>query len=401
MLSENSLTVTQVNTYIKNTFETDFLLSSLWIKGEISNCKQHSSGHIYMTLKDEGGVLKAVMFKGNTFRLKFIPENGMKIIAHGRISVYERDGQYQLYIDALEPDGTGALYLAFEQMKAKLEQEGLFDESIKKPIPKFPKKIGIITSPTGAAVRDIINILSRRYTLADVTIYPVLVQGEGASNQIAKAIEHVNKNTTCDVIIVGRGGGSIEDLWAFNEEITARAIFASEIPVISAVGHETDFTISDFVADLRAPTPSAAAELATPSSDEIKSYINVLNKRVNIATTSYVDILKNKLEYLSGRISVKSIINNYNKHRLYIDSLLKQAENSVQKNISQNRINFSSLISKLDALSPLKIISRGYSVIKIDNEVVKSVNRVNVNDTVNILLNDGTLNAVVTDKEVK
>ena len=280
-MKTNTLTVSQVNTYLKGLIEDDVLMSSVWVKGEISNFKHHSSGHMYMTLKDSGGTLKAVMFKGNTFRLKFMPEDGMMVLAHGRISVYEQGGQYQLYIDALEPDGVGALYIAYEQLKKRLETEGYFDESHKKEIPLLPKKVAVITSPTGAAVRDIINVMSRRCPICDICVYPVLVQGEGAAEDIAKAIEMVNANGDCDTIIAGRGGGSIEDLWAFNEEVVARAIYNSSVPVISAVGHETDFTIADFVSDLRAPTPSAAAELATPSVVDIKGYIAGAQRRFN------------------------------------------------------------------------------------------------------------------------
>lgn len=248
-------TVSQLNRFIKQMMDGTPILNNIWVKGEISNYKQHYSGHCYLTLKDEGGVLKAVMFKSSALRLAFAPENGMKVLARGRVSVYERDGAYQLYIEEMQPDGVGSLHIAYEQLKAKLLEEGLFDEAHKKPLPQYPSTIGVVTATTGAAVRDIINVLSRRYPCAKVLIYPTLVQGEGASAGIVEAIEYFNHQRCADVLIVGRGGGSIEDLWAFNEEATARAIYASEIPIVSAVGHETDFTIADFVADLRAPTP--------------------------------------------------------------------------------------------------------------------------------------------------
>ncbi|MBQ4160836.1 MAG: exodeoxyribonuclease VII large subunit, partial [Clostridia bacterium] len=271
-----TLTVSELNARMKYIIDSVPAFANIWIKGEISNFKLHFSGHIYMTLKDDGGVLRAVMFKGSAQKLAFVPENGMKVLARGRISVYERDGGYQLYVEEMQPDGLGALHLAFEQLKKRLEEEGLFDQKHKKPIPKFPNTVGVVTAATGAAVRDIINVISRRYPKAKVLLYPALVQGEGAAEDVSRGIAYFNENKCADVLIVGRGGGSIEDLWAFNEEITARAIFASEIPIVSAVGHEVDFTIADFVADLRAPTPSAAAELVVPSALEVKERVSVL-----------------------------------------------------------------------------------------------------------------------------
>ncbi|MBQ7953456.1 MAG: exodeoxyribonuclease VII large subunit, partial [Clostridia bacterium] len=277
-----AITVTQLNKYIKNLLETDINLSQISVKGEISNFKLHSSGHCYMTIKDETAQIRAVMFKTYTSSLKFTPENGMKITATGKISVYERDGQYQMYIFSMQPDGLGDLHVEFEKLKAKLTAEGIFDASHKKPIPKTPKTIGVVTSPTGAAIRDIINVVTRRYPLAEIIVCPVLVQGENSAKQIANAIEYMNRENMADVLIVGRGGGSIEDLWSFNEEVVAYAIYNSKIPIISAVGHETDFTIADFAADLRAPTPSAAAELAVPSVLELKGNISMyLNRMIS------------------------------------------------------------------------------------------------------------------------
>lgn len=400
-LNSNTLTVSEVNLYIKNTFEADFLLNSLWVKGEISNFKLHSSGHIYMTLKDEGGVLKSVMFRTSASRLKFLPENGMKVLAHGRISVYERDGQYQLYVDALEPDGIGALYKAFEQMKDKLEKDGLFDAGHKKSIPKYPEKIAVVTSPTGAAVRDILNVLTRRYKLADITIYPVQVQGKEASGQIKRALEYINSCTDTDVIILGRGGGSIEDLWAFNEEVTARAIYESFIPIISAVGHETDFTISDFVSDMRAPTPSAAAELATPSQIEIKNQLNQYILRVNQAAIYNIKHCRTLCDNLKNRISSTTIINMYNQKRIYVDSLVKSMQHIATLKFSNAEKQYSNLLTELETLNPVTILKRGYSVLSGNGKVIRTVKDLNVDDEVDIKLSDGTVYAKVMKKEVQ
>ena len=294
-------TVSQLNAYMKRVVDGQAALNDIWIKGEISNFKDHFSGHLYITLKDDGGVLKAVMFKGAAARLTFKAEDGMKVLARGRIGVYEQSGTYQLYISEMTPDGLGELYVAYEQLKKKLSEEGLFDDEKKKPIPKYPEKVGVITAATGAAVRDIINVITRRYPYCEIIIYPAQVQGQGAAESVVSGIEYFNETMSCDTLIVGRGGGSIEDLWAFNEEIVARAIFASKIPVISAVGHETDFTIADFVADLRAPTPSAAAEIAVPSQLELLSKISTMSGRMQNAL---VNSLKNKrlrVEKLSMR----------------------------------------------------------------------------------------------------
>lgn len=393
---QDAITVTQLNLYVKNIMENDFVLSSVWVKGEISNFKLHTSGHMYLMLKDEGGVLRSVMFRGSAQKLAFMPENGMKVMAHGRISVYERDGQYQLYIDRMDPDGVGALYVAYEQLKASLEKEGLFDECYKKPIPKYPSKIAVITSPTGAAVRDIINVITRRYPNCSVTVYPVLVQGEGASSQIARAIKYVNEQTECDVIIAGRGGGSIEDLWAFNEEETARAIFASRIPVISAVGHETDFTIADFVADLRAPTPSAAAELAVPSAAEIKARLNDLSARLDFCMNKYLENQRSRVEFYKSKISVPNIIYSYNQKRLYIDSLTKHMENAAKIKTAACREKLSENAAKLHALSPLAILSRGYLTAQnSEGNIITKKADVSVGDEIDVRLSDGQLKAEV------
>ena len=399
-MNENILTVSQLNAYIKSKFDFDEVLSGVWIKGEISNFKNHSSGHMYMTLKDEMGVVKAVMFKGNTFSLRFMPENGMKVLAYGRVSVYERDGQYQLYVQKMEPDGIGALYIAYEQLKKRLEQEGLFDERHKKNIPVFPRKIGVVTSPTGAAVRDILNVLKRRYPLADVTVYPVQVQGDGSAEQIASAIEYINAATECDVIITGRGGGSIEDLWCFNEEVCARAIFNSKIPVISAVGHETDFTIADFVADLRAPTPSAAAELATPDISEITSYLFDMKSRLLRLSVNAVENKRFKLTETAKRFSEKAVLNDYAGKRQYIDSLMQRSTATVASKIAQAREGFVKSVSKLEVLNPLSVLKRGYSLATDEKgQVLDTVKAFKKDKPFMLNLKDGKLEAVV--KEIK
>lgn len=399
-MNQNILTVSQLNAYIKSKFDFDEVLSSIWIKGEISNFKNHTSGHMYMTLKDETGVIKAVMFKGSTFSLRFMPENGMKVLAYGRVSVYERDGQYQLYIEKMEPDGIGALYIAYEQLKNRLELEGLFDETHKKDIPAFPRKIGVVTSPTGAAIRDILNVLKRRYPLADVTVYPVQVQGEGSAQQIASAIEYINNYSECDVIITGRGGGSIEDLWCFNEEVCARAIYSSKIPVISAVGHETDFTIADFVADLRAPTPSAAAELATPDISEIEEYLYDVKGRLLRLASAVVENKRFKISETSKRFSEKAILNDYSGKRQYIDSLVQRGAVVVNSKIANSREKFIKAVSKLEVLNPLSVLKRGYGLATDeDGAVLDSTEKFEADKDFILNLKDGKINATV--REIK
>lgn len=394
-----TLTVTQINTYIKQSMDSDEILRGVLIKGEISNFKLHYSGHMYMILKDESSVIRAVMFKGSNMRLRFTPENGMSVIAGGRISVYERDGQYQLYIEEMQPDGTGDLYLAYEQLKEKLMKQGLFDEDKKKPIPKYPTCIGVITSGTGAAVRDIINVLKRRYRAADILLYPVLVQGEGASEQIASALEFFSSTKRVDVIIVGRGGGSIEDLWAFNEERTVRAVADCAIPVISGVGHETDFTLCDFVADLRAPTPSAAAELAVPETTEvignIEYYKVMIKKEIRILFESN----EQRLKYAETKISPKLLTAKIDDKSLRLDSFFNQLETSSSRIISETEKRMAVAVSSLDALSPLKVLSRGYSVAEDENgDIVKSTEDVLVGDKISVVLEKGRINCKVYEK---
>lgn len=401
-MSERVITVSELNSYIKRMLDNDLLLSGLWIKGEISNFKNHTSGHMYMTLKDEGGAVRAVMFKGSAMRLKFMPEDGMKVIVFGRVSVFESAGQYQVYIEAMQPDGVGALYVAYEQLKEKLEKEGLFDERHKKPIPEFPSKIGVVTSPTGAAIRDILNVLKRRYDFADVVVCPVLVQGDGAAEQIAKAIAYANETELCDVLIVGRGGGSIEDLWAFNEEIVARAIFESEIPVISAVGHETDFTISDFVSDLRAPTPSAAAEVSVPSKAELSAYLSSIGSRMQFVMQARIESDRKSLEQLSSKLSVEGVVRSYDQKRLVIDNKLKTIQHLTERKIAGLKEHFSKNAAALHSLSPLGVLGRGFSVTK-DNEgkALKSVENVKCGDEIITVLPDGEVYSSVIGTERK
>ena len=296
-----ALSVTDLNLYIKDIIAVDDILGDVLVKGEISNFKAHSSGHMYMSLKDSGSVLRAVMFRSAAAKLTFAPQNGIKVVAHGRIAVYERDGQYQLYIDKMQSEGQGDLYAAFEMLKQKLAKEGLFDPAHKKRLPKYPKRIGVVTAPTGAAIRDIINVLTRRFSYADIVLYPVLVQGENSAASIVSAINYFNATKSADVLIVGRGGGSIEDLWSFNEEAVARAIYDCEIPIVSAVGHEIDFTISDFVADLRAPTPSAAAELVVPSQDELSEKFNNVYKLIYKQARQIIENRRMRVERCADR----------------------------------------------------------------------------------------------------
>ncbi len=387
-------TVSQLNKFIKQVLDGATILNNIWIKGEISNFKLHYSGHCYLTLKDEGGVLKAVMFKSSASKLSFTPENGMKVLARGRVSVYERDGSYQLYIDEMQPDGVGALHIAYEQLKAKLEAEGLFDTKYKKPLPQYPSKIGVITATTGAAIRDIINVLSRRYPCAKIIIYPSLVQGEGASAGICEGIKYFNDTSGADVLIVGRGGGSIEDLWAFNEEATVRAIFASEIPVISAVGHETDFTIADFVADMRAPTPSAAAEIAVPSIYELGGKINDLRSRVIFATLNLIKLKKT----IISKLAVKSPEARLADNRIYIDDLTKNLIRNTNLIISKKSDILKASAGKLNAVSPLAVLGRGYSIAKkSDGTVIRSVKDASDGEKFELVMSDGTAYAYFSD----
>ncbi len=396
MYEKMTLTVGQLNLYIKDIFNQLPGFNDIRVKGEISNFKHHASGHMYMSLKDETGVIKAVMFRNAALGLDFKPENGMQVIAEGRVSVYERDGVYQLYINSMTKDGKGNLHEAFEKLKEKLKNEGLFAQEHKKPIPKYPTCVGVITASTGAAVRDIINILSRRYRCADVVLYPVLVQGEGAAENIAEAIKYFNEKRTADVLIVGRGGGSIEDLWAFNEEIVARAIYESEIPVISAVGHETDFTIADFVADLRAPTPSAAAELAVPSGDDLAERLMSARNRLKIGTKKCLENKRYWLDFYTNKQVMKNPVLKIDEKGMQLDHIYKMFEKAVEKSLNEKKQALQIEISKLNGLSPLNTLSRGFSLVKSEDGVlVKSVNDVQANDSIFVKVKDGEISAVV------
>ena len=378
-------TVSQINGYVKKILDHNIILNNVWIKGEISNFKHHYSGHLYITLKDEGGVLKAVMFRGSAQSLNFEPSDGMKVLARGRISVYEAGGSYQLYIEEMIPDGVGELYIAYEQLKKQLEEEGLFRPEYKKPIPKFPKRVGVVTASTGAAVRDIINVITRRYPMAEIVIYPAQVS-------VVKAIEYFNATNEVDTLIVGRGRGSIEDLWAFNEEITARAIFNSKIPIISAVGHETDFTIADFVADLRAPTPSAAAEIAVPSMIELRNRIDTDKNRISQNIVKRIESCKLLLKRFKMRTPKDRIDDYY----LKIDSLVKSMDNCIKMKTMSLRRQLAEQAAKLDALSPLQTLSRGYSIpTKEDGTVIRSANDMEKGMEFTLRMKDGQTNCVV------
>ncbi len=391
-MSRQILSISEINSYIKVLMDHDMTLNNVLLKGEISNFKHHYSGHMYLTLKDDKSVIKAVMFRGSNQTLKFKPEDGMKVIVQGRISVYERGGQYQLYIEQMQPDGVGALHIAFEQLKNKLMKEGLFDQSMKKDLPQYPQVIGVVTSATGAAIRDILNVLGRRFPRAEVLIYPVLVQGEQASYQIVEGIHYFNRERKVDLIITGRGGGSIEELWAFNEEIVARCIAASDVPVISGVGHETDFTIADFVADMRAPTPSAAAELAVPSQYELKNKLNHYHSRLMYLMNQEIESKRVKMNNLKQSSYFRNPMDKINQHRLMLDTLNKNLYNNITRQIVNKKESFATLCGKLDALSPLAVLSRGYAIAKkMDHKVLKSVHEVKVDEQIDIQLSDGNI----------
>ncbi|WP_010650815.1 exodeoxyribonuclease VII large subunit [Oceanobacillus massiliensis] len=444
-MNDNYLTVTALTKYIKRKMDTDPHLRNLWLRGEISNFKHHSRGHMYMTIKDDQARVQAVMFAGNNRNMKFRPENGMNVLIKGEISLYEAYGQYQLYIQQMEPDGIGALYLAYEQLKEKLNKEGLFDQAYKKKVPRFPEHIGVITSPTGAAIRDIITTIKRRYPIANVTVIPVLVQGPSAAVSIKNAIETANANGGFDTLIVGRGGGSIEELWSFNEEIVARAIFHSEIPIISAVGHETDTTISDFAADLRAPTPTGAAELAVPSQMELSDRINVLKKTLTRhmknelsnnqqyfarLLQSYAfrypeQLLKQKEQELDSYLEqlhrgmiknnkdseaafshiYKRLVSQHPEKQLRqagmnLDRMVKQQYNAMSQLIERKSLKLSNNMDKLTLVNPLEIMKRGFALpYSIDGSIIKSAKKVKAKDKIIINMSDGNLNCEVLSVE--
>ena len=397
-MSTEILTVTQVGEYLRMMMDANPFLSSISVRGEISNFTHHKSGHLYFSLKDETGTLRAVMFRSAAQYVNFKPENGMKVILTGRISVFPRDGQYQLYVNYMQPDGLGALYLALEQLKRKLSAEGLFDEARKRPIPAAPQKIGIITSPTGAAVRDMIDILGRRFPLARVVLYPALVQGQSAAASLSAGIRFFNEEMPVDVLIVGRGGGSAEDLWAFNDEGLAYTIAASKIPVISAVGHETDFTICDFVADLRAPTPSAAAELAVPDKAELLARLRATNGVLQKLIDKKLLALRTAVKELSGARSMQNPKNYVEDKRMELSYLAEKQDNAWDLLLLKQKSSLRALCGKLETLSPLAVLSRGFAaVFDKQDRAVTSASMLAVGDEIAIRFFDGVANATVTE----
>lgn len=416
-MNDKYITVTQLTRYIKYRIDNDVNLNEVFLKGEISNFKAHSRGHYYFTLKDDGSRINAIMFASSTKKIKFIPSDGMKVLVTGKISVFEANGGYQIYVNDMLEDGVGNLYIAFEQLKKKLEEEGLFDPSVKKKIPKIPRKIGVVTAPTGAAIKDIISTIKRRWPLAEIYLFPTLVQGEDAKEDIVRQIKN-SANYDLDTLIVGRGGGSIEDLWAFNEEIVARAIYECQTPVISAVGHEIDFTIADFVADLRAPTPTGAAEMAVPDIRDVRQLLNQMNIRLNKAMTNDIKRYRERLTFLRNRPVLTNPITIYQNKELAFDGLLERLKYSGKtliavkekellsvKNsyalkspfqiLDKKANKYLQLVSKLETLSPLLTIKRGYSVTRCGDKVVKSVKDVKKDDLLDIELSDGKIKTKV------
>ena len=394
------LSVSQLNRYIKMNFDADENLANIFISGEISNFTNHyRTGHLYFTLKDDSAAVRAVMFNSSAKRLKFMPEDGMKVIARGRVSVYEASGQYQLYVDDMQPDGVGALNLAYEQLKEKLQKEGLFSEHHKKPLTPYPEKVGVITSPTGAAVRDIINVLGRRFPYAEIVFCPVLVQGEGAHLQLTDAVNLFNSERAADVIIIGRGGGSIEDLWEFNDEGLARAVYNSEIPVISAVGHETDFTICDFVADMRAPTPSAAAELAVPDANELQYALSALKNRMFLNVSSGIADRRSRLEYLTSKGALKSPDEMLSNRSQRLDTAFSKMLSSYENRIGGKKVEFISAATALSKLDPMSVLMRGFAFVSDKSgKNVYSSQALAKGDKINVRFHDGS--AVCEVKEI-
>ena len=391
----NAVTVTQLNKYLKDKFDEDENLNAILVKGEISNFKNHYTGHLYFTLKDENSLIKCIMFKSYAEKLNFKPKDGMKVMVFGTVSVFERDGVYQIYAKSMMEDGMGDLHEQFEQLKAKLEKEGLFEQSHKKTIPLYPKVIGVLTSQTGAVIRDIINVSTRRNPNVYIRLLPVPVQGPGAAEQIADKIRIMNEKKLADVLIIGRGGGSLEDLWPFNEEIVARAIYDSEIPIISAVGHETDFTIADFVADLRAPTPSAAAELAVPDIFEVKQKIINYQDRSKLALKKKIEIMKLRFEkIMKSRIftdPMRKVMDN----SIILDDYMKRLENAMKEIKTEKKNKYIELVTKLDSISPLKTLIRGYSLTEKDGKIIKRATQIDKGDIITIKFSDGEKNAEI------
>lgn len=414
------LSVTALTKYIKYKFDNDVHLKNVLLKGEISNFKHHSRGHFYFTLKDDKAQISAIMFASNSKNVVFKPEDGMSVLVEGYLTVYEASGQYQIYVKKMDEDGVGSLHVAFEQLKKKLQEEGLFDSRHKKPIPKFPSVIAVLTSPTGAAVRDIINIVNRRYPLAKIVVYPTLVQGEFAKDNIVNNLKKVNEHGEADVIILGRGGGSIEDLWPFNEELVAYEIFKSKIPIISSVGHETDFTISDFVADLRAPTPSGGAELAVPDQYELFNYLNQLESSSKTSLVRLLKMKKERLERLKGsyvfkdplrltesksrrydhlrdKLELLSPLNRISSSKEQVNHLTMNLTNYFERYLTKRQNDYYLSINKLELLNPLSIMKKGYSVTKRQGKIINSVSKIDINDELEIALQDGSVKATVNE----
>ena len=399
-MEQKIISVSELNQYLKTKFDGDANLAELCIRGELSNYKVYPSGHHYFTMKDAEGALRCVMFRGSAAKIRFRPENGMKVLAMGRVTVFPRDGAYQLYCTGLTPDGVGDLHVAFEQLKAKLLEEGLFDRSLKKPLPAYPHRIAIVTSAAGAAVRDMLRILGKRYPLSKVMLLPVRVQGAEAPAEIAGAIRYANRHRLADVLIVGRGGGSMEDLWAFNDERVARAIYASEIPVVSAVGHEPDVTISDFVADLRAATPSNGAELVAPDQLELRQRLSQLQNRLSAAAERRITLSRETLRALGKSRALQNPLNYYEDKRLLLDHLSRQLAALTQNRIGRQKQRFVALAAALDAMSPLKVLARGYAIVQTqEGSVVRSCRDAAPGDIIDVSLQDGCLSAIVTHKE--
>ena len=390
-----AVTVSQVNSYIKEKIASDEGLNSLIIKGEISNFKNHYTGHLYSTLKDDKSLIKCIMFKSYAQKLNFMPKDGMKVFVFGEVSVFERDGIYQVYVKAMQEDGVGALYKKYEELKQMLEEQGYFDISHKKKIPQMPKIIGVLTSQTGSVIRDIINVSTRRNSNVQIRLFPVPVQGQDAAPKIAEGIRFMNKNKLADVLILARGGGSLEDLWPFNEEIVAHAIYESELPIISAVGHETDFSISDFVADLRAPTPSAAAELAVPDIYEVKQKILGYKNRLKISLNKKYEMLKLHYEKLTSSFVFKEPLRIINERSILLDNQVKQIENIIKNKKQSEKERYVKLVSKLDTLSPLKTLTRGYSIIEQKGKIINSVKELQEGNEIDIQMIDGKAKAKI------
>lgn len=396
MSGRSAFSVSQINEYIKMLLESSDVISNVWVMGEISNFKSHyATGHLYFSLKDEGSIIKCVMFRGSAQKLKFIPEDGMKVLIHGKISSYAPRGEYQIYADDMQPDGVGALAKAFEQLKIKLGAEGLFDQAHKKPIPQMPKRVGVITSASGAAIHDILNVSGRRCPSAEIVIYPAQVQGDTAARSLCGGIKYFNDRSPVDVIIIGRGGGSIEDLWAFNDENLARIIYDSDIPVISAVGHETDFTICDFVADLRAPTPSAAAEIAFPDMLGVLQRVRQLRGLCDVKMSRKLSVLKTQTSLLEKRVEVKSPEHVLNQKMMHVARLSERLESLSQVVITRSKNKLNVLVARFDASNPLALMSRGYAVVQKDGAVITRADRLTEGDSITVAFVDGEVSAAV------